>query len=121
MVEVQRPPSLLLRSHQGVRGTGRHVCDKDRAAVAGSLGIGILDVLLVALANHGRVCLPRCLPLLSCPYVVAVFSVLVDGRNTIVPDSGTARSVTVKPPWSLGDGQAVATRVQIFPASVSCT
>jgi hypothetical protein len=55
---VQRPPSLPLRSHQGVMGTGRHVCDKDRAAVAGALGIGILDVLLVALANHGRVCLP---------------------------------------------------------------
>src|SRR5262245_39114743 len=75
----------------------------------------------VALTNHGRVCLPHRLLLPTCPYGAAVFSVPVDGKNTIVPDSGTARSVTVKPPWSLGDGHAVATRVQIFPASVSCT
>src|SRR5215831_4285992 len=40
MVEVQYPPYLPPRSRQGTMGTGRHVCDKDRAVVAGSLGIG---------------------------------------------------------------------------------
>ena len=32
-----------------------------------------------------------------CSYLAAGFSWLAEGRNTIVPDSGTARSSTVKP------------------------
>src|SRR6266850_8027449 len=102
-------------------GTVRHCCDKDRAAVAGSRGRGTLDGPLVARAHQGRVRLPRHLSLPLSPSVAAAFPVSVDGRNTIVPDRGTARSVTGKPPWSLGDGHAVATRVQRFPASVPCT
>src|SRR2546425_7720591 len=121
MVEVQRPPSLPLRASQGGRGMGRHGYYQDRAAVAGPLGSGTRDGPRVALAHHGLRGLPRRLPLPPCPYVAAAGSGPVDGRNTIVPDSGTAWSVTVKPPWSLGDGHAVATRVQMFPASVSCT
>src|SRR5260370_39839724 len=105
------------------RGQGdREACLRQRrAAGAGSLGRGILGCPWVALAHQDSVCLPRRLSLPPCPYGAAVCSVPVDGRNTIVPDRGTARSVTVKPPWSLGDGHAVATRVQMFPASVSCT
>src|SRR5215471_17884707 len=117
MVEVQYPPYLPPRSRQGMMGTGRHVCDK-RPRSGGRLAGDRHPGLLI---NQGPVCLPRHLSLPPCHYVTAVFSVPVDGRNTIVPDSGTARSVTVKPPWSLGDSHAVATRVQMFPASVSCT
>src|SRR2546430_8936703 len=75
-------------------------------------------------SNTPRTRAPASLPLspsVLSPYVAAAFPVSVDGRNTIVPDRGTARSVTVKPPWLLGDGHAVATRVQMFPAAVSCT
>src|SRR5712691_768402 len=121
MVEVQRPPSLPLRSSQGGRGTGRHGCDPDRAAVAGLLRSGTLDGPRVALAHHGLRGLPRRRPLPPCPYVAAAFPVPGDGRNTIVPDNGTAWSVTEKPPWSLGEGHAVATWVQMLPAAVSCT
>src|SRR5215831_16068737 len=35
-------PYLPPRSRRGMMGTGRYVCDKDCAVVAGSLGIGIL-------------------------------------------------------------------------------
>src|SRR2546429_9974060 len=121
MVELQRPPSLPLRASQGGRGTERHGCDQDRAAVAGSLGSGTLDGPRVALAHHGLRGLRRRLPLPPCPYVAAAGSVPGAGRNTIVPDRGTAWSVTVKPPWSLGDGHAVATWVQMLPAAGSCT
>src|SRR5262249_10811751 len=109
MVEVQRSPSLPLRSSPGAERAGRHGCDQDRAAGAGSLGSGTLGGARVALAHHGRRGLPRRLPLLPYPYGAAACSVPVAGRNTIVPDSGTAWSVTVKPPWPLAAGHPLPT------------
>ena len=90
MVEVQRSPSLPLRPSQRGRGAGKHGCDQDRTAAVGSLGNGTLDVPRVALAHHGLMGLSRRLPFPPCPYGAVACSMPVDGRNTIVPDSGTA-------------------------------